>query len=741
MLDKIARRSVKSTSPFSYYLSLLLPGPSRAQFRVWYAYLRWVDDSIDGDHSPHRSDPKFIERQLAILEGGALARAPLALEEEFLVWILQRSPGTEHPLRMSVRMMLEAINFDAGRRSRRCSAAELHHTFRREVSAYLIAIQYFCAQKSFGAPIGLDAGIAAKIIHILRDFVKDVKEGQINISAEDIKYYAIDLNSICAGESVGALRDWFVVQARIAEAMLKDGLDELKLSHNTRYKLIFVLLATKYDCYLRQLRAHRFTPIPDLRYPRSMFARRFLANLMHSAYPNTTVVPPSKPTLKAVHLPYDDHVGMRAKILTSKLRLKRELQTHLGRHVPDFGRSLRRFIVAYWMGRLSFVAIISQEPADHDLQHLAGLIYGYWSLCGIELDCLLDEGRLTADAVAHLSERWVLAAEAALSGNSDDDHVTLGNTEAATLVFRRLSGRFFAVAARYVATLTKAGLLSSLDISKQQFLRALSGLMSGQLDSRAQTNLQDPCDWAWYYRNILNTKNVYFFLAPLYLWTWAEGGVERFRRIEELFLLLNSAYLHYQLLDDVADLEEDLHQGVIAGPAAMLLAQGTLAEFTMQRRAQYDSGDVFAMDAALAEAIDESRLLCPELLRSPFFDRVRAVIGGPPPFVDHQLALRYALANTETDLKLPLDRLILERVNQARRYMVAAKSRELACARDKVLESGVCSRIVVAAGDEVSLGIFQDRLSPGDRAATRVLYILERLMQHTYRAAYRVAFS
>src|SRR5512132_3666595 len=63
LLLRSARQVLLRSSTFTYLLSLLLPRQARTFFWVWYAYLRWVDDTVDDGSGSQQDGCKFLDRQ------------------------------------------------------------------------------------------------------------------------------------------------------------------------------------------------------------------------------------------------------------------------------------------------------------------------------------------------------------------------------------------------------------------------------------------------------------------------------------------------------------------------------------------------------------------------------------------------------------------------------------------------------------------------------------------------------
>src|ERR1035437_3587067 len=733
---------------FTLLLSYLIPADRRNAFLDWYAYLRWVDDFAD-EASVDATVQPFLNRQYLLLEGeGPCHHALLTSQERSLVSLIAENRiGGGVVLASLIRDMLDCIEFDARRRGILTSHERLRGYWLKEVRSYLSAIAWFCGIWQDGDPPGLRGAEGAKIVHVLRDLRKDIGGNQINVSCEEVAAFGISLERVIASTGEAEVGRWVAANARVARQMLWQGLEEVRGCSGLRYKLVVVLLITKYQCYVNpMLRDGLIATFGLCPYE---FLTQFMRNLIvcftgppRSRRREVLDHPVVRPTSRARLALYS---GLVVGTARSELA---DLYRSLGparKKVGDAGRVRRRFRVACLLGRTAFEVVAPAASRLPDLRFAAGLLYGYWAISAVELDRLMDEGILDREKAQAVAGAWTCLFRRTLfemreSSGTIDALVCAGD------VFRSLTNGFLRTLRAYGALCRDNGLPGWGHEVKEAFYSRAVSLMEGQLRSLCQMRLDQTHDWSWYCANILNSKNVEFLLAPFNLWRVDEDSDQRFTQFVRQFERLNRAYLHYQLIDDVADLAEDADEGIIGAPGAVVLAQGRLGRSILEFSADAMAAGRTASDGdacRVVAAVKERGLADGDLADAPLFDRFRHRFGGlvvsPQQRLDGDVYLRCALANRESDLSLATMDLLRRRDQEARSYIDALGNGDSPAAQRWLLRSGAPNRILNAVGHEAAV-IDLRRALDTDRgsASTRLLYVLERLMRHTYQAALNV---
>src|SRR5262249_31688067 len=138
----------------------------------------------------------------------------------------------------------------------------------------------------------------------------------------------------------------------------------------------------------------------------------------------------------------------------------------------------------------------------------------------------------------------------------------------------------------------------------------------------------------------------------------------RFQELIDKFISLNEAYLHWQLLDDVADVPKDTNDGLVTAPGYILIAQRSLAKVWLEEHSASESNA-----PRVSRWLSETSLLCDWFKHSPLFERAGSK------FQHQKSAVHCSLANTVADLGLSLEELSMRRIDQGRRYAAAMNSR------------------------------------------------------------------
>jgi phytoene/squalene synthetase len=275
------RRLVRRSSPFTYFISWLMPKRNRRFFWAWYAYIRWVDDFVDESQAPQSERVAFVGRQLKLVRELYERRAPHLREEEALLSALvsfDLSRGAV--LRRPLVSLLRSIRFDGRRRGGPTDHVALHHNHRREVVSWLSTIAYFCdVPITMLHPPGAEAAVGAKIAHVVRDFLADCDQGLFNVSLQELAAYGLDPGNMRNSSATLPMRRWVAANVRIAEHHLRLGLRNVVACPIFRYRLIVAILIAKYRTYLDEFRARRFLLRRNSSLHRGRFLRHLLANI------------------------------------------------------------------------------------------------------------------------------------------------------------------------------------------------------------------------------------------------------------------------------------------------------------------------------------------------------------------------------------------------------------------------------------------------------------------------------
>ncbi len=213
----LARKITFHESKQSYFTMRLLVDKDLVDdsYRA-YAYFRWADDVVDEELKTRVDRLAFIRGQRALIERLYDGEQPegLRTEERMIAELVRHDRGPHSRLRSYIENFLAIIEFDAERKGRRITEAELRIYTDRLALAVTDAILYFIKN---GHPYpdderGIAGARAAHVTHMLRDMREDLSEGYANIPEEYLEEHGIAPGEI---ESP-AFRAW--VKSRVEEA-------------------------------------------------------------------------------------------------------------------------------------------------------------------------------------------------------------------------------------------------------------------------------------------------------------------------------------------------------------------------------------------------------------------------------------------------------------------------------------------------------------------------------------------
>ena len=185
----LARSITRSSSKQSYAIARLLADRDLVDdcLRA-YAYFRWADDVIDVCSRSAEERLIFIRGQKRLVDRLYEGERPddLTPEEEMVADLIAHDRAENSGLQSFIRCFVEVLEFDAGRKGKLISQAELTWYSGQLGKAVTDAIQYFIGnQHTYGGSHNhYLAATAAHVTHMLRDMAEDLSEGFINVPNE-----------------------------------------------------------------------------------------------------------------------------------------------------------------------------------------------------------------------------------------------------------------------------------------------------------------------------------------------------------------------------------------------------------------------------------------------------------------------------------------------------------------------------------------------------------------------------
>ncbi len=215
-----------------------------------YAYFRWVDDILDTETGSRSERSVFINRQTSILEKCYRGVSPrdANIQEKMLVELIRNDTETNSGLQYYLRNMMAVMAFDADRRGRLISQAELNEYTRCLAGAVAEAMHYFIGHDCYSPnnETRYLAVTAAHITHMLRDTFDDVQAGYFNIPREVLDAGRITPEDV---ES-DAYRLWVQSRVRLARRYFKMGREYLMQVENPRCRLAGFAYTARFEWLL-----------------------------------------------------------------------------------------------------------------------------------------------------------------------------------------------------------------------------------------------------------------------------------------------------------------------------------------------------------------------------------------------------------------------------------------------------------------------------------------------------------
>jgi phytoene/squalene synthetase len=256
---EIAPSITKAASKQAYYTIRFLADRGRVAdaYRA-YAYFRWVDDVLDAGSDISAERSAFLARQKSILEKCYRGEPPRDADtcEAMLVELIQNDTEKNSGLQTYLRNMMRVMAFDAERRGRLISQAELTEYTRWLATAVTEALHHFIGHGSHSPRNDARylAVTAAHITHMLRDTYDDIEAGYFNIPRE-----ALEANHISRFDTRSdGYRAWVQSRVELARAYFKRGREYLKQVENPRCRLAGFAYAARFEWLLNTIENEGF---------------------------------------------------------------------------------------------------------------------------------------------------------------------------------------------------------------------------------------------------------------------------------------------------------------------------------------------------------------------------------------------------------------------------------------------------------------------------------------------------
>ena len=224
-----------------------------------YAYFRWVDDTLDAGDSSGLGEAgaserlAFLERQKSLLAQCLRGEAPqdASPQENLLVELVQNDQEKGSSLRAYLRNLMRVMDFDARRRGRLISQAELNQYTHWLAVAVSECMHHFIGHGSFAPrdearPLAVSA---AHIIHMLRDTYDDMQAGYFNIPREVVEGSQIRPQEV--GSPAYCL--WVKGRLELARRYFEAGKGYYRRVQCARHRLAAYAYMARFECCLETI--------------------------------------------------------------------------------------------------------------------------------------------------------------------------------------------------------------------------------------------------------------------------------------------------------------------------------------------------------------------------------------------------------------------------------------------------------------------------------------------------------
>jgi phytoene/squalene synthetase len=264
MVTNLASSITKSASKQTYYTIRFLVDRERVDdaYRA-YAYFRWVDDVLDSDSGSASERKAFLERQKSLLESCYQGESPrdVDLQEQMLVELVQHDQEKQSGLQSYIRNMMLVMDFDARRRGRQISQAELNEYTRWLAIAVTEAMHYFIGHGDITPrdETRYLAVSAAHIIHMLRDTYNDLQAGYFNIPHEVLDLHSIGPQDIDSD----TYRTWVKSRVELAREYFGAGKSYFARVQNLRHRLAGLAYISRFEWLLATIEREDYCLRPE----------------------------------------------------------------------------------------------------------------------------------------------------------------------------------------------------------------------------------------------------------------------------------------------------------------------------------------------------------------------------------------------------------------------------------------------------------------------------------------------
>jgi phytoene/squalene synthetase len=251
---ELAPAITKAASQQTYFTIRFLADRERVAdaFRA-YAYFRWVDDALDAESASGSERSALIRRQKSLLESCYIGEPPRQVnpEEKMLVDLIRRDIEDNSGLQSYLCNMMAVMAFDAERRGRLISQAELTGYTRCLAIAVTEAMHYFIGHNCTSPQDETRylAVTGAHITHMLRDTFDDLQAGYFNIPREVLESNHVAPQDVRSN----AFRTWVRSRVELARLCFKAGKKYMNRVESRRCRLAGFAYMARFEWLLNTI--------------------------------------------------------------------------------------------------------------------------------------------------------------------------------------------------------------------------------------------------------------------------------------------------------------------------------------------------------------------------------------------------------------------------------------------------------------------------------------------------------
>jgi phytoene/squalene synthetase len=247
----LAAEVTREASKQTYYtIRFLVDRPLVADAYRAYAYFRWVDDKLDQGRLSKGERLAFLARQQGIIERCYRGERPpdLCPEEEMAADLIACDQSESSGLHIYISQMMAVMAFDAERKGRAISLAELAEYTQALSTAVTEALHYFIGHNC-SSPQDESRYLAvtgAHVTHMLRDAIEDAAVGYYNIPQQFLEDNGLAPTDVASD----AFEAWVRSQVKLARDCFEAGKGYLARVESLRCRIAGYAYIARFEIVL-----------------------------------------------------------------------------------------------------------------------------------------------------------------------------------------------------------------------------------------------------------------------------------------------------------------------------------------------------------------------------------------------------------------------------------------------------------------------------------------------------------